>query len=51
MLDVFCLIREVENRSQRSDLRCDDVAREIDIIQGGATSRRRVFLSRCPDGG
>ena len=39
MFDVFCLIREVENRSQRSDLPCNDVAREIDIIQGSVEDR------------
>ena len=39
IIDVFCLIREVKNRSQRSDLRCDDVAGEIDIIQGSVEDR------------
>ena len=33
-LDVLCLIRDVKNRSQRYELRCQDVAREIDTIQG-----------------
>ena len=33
-LDVFCLIREVQNRSQRPDLQSQDVASDIDIIQG-----------------
>ena len=33
-VDVSILIREVKNRSQRFDLGCQDVAREIDTIRG-----------------
>ena len=33
MIDIFSLIREVENRSQRFDMRRQDVAHEIEIVR------------------